>query len=105
MCGPHIPLILAGTTPLTPVGSDISKAMVYPALTFGKDVNVMVSPKPEHCPFVLGWVKAHGLDDSIAVFTTKTKCQNSESEEEEVEFVKCEDFLSENDACLQTVAI
>jgi hypothetical protein len=108
MCGVHVPLVMAGTTNIAPVGEDMAQAATFPALTFGKDVDVVVSPRAEHCKFVLDWIKDQGLVDSVAVFTTKMA--NGEDAFDEIlninantnkdyfvahmDFVRCEDVVS-----------
>ncbi len=73
MCGPHIPLIMAGTEKIKPVNTDVTgNAVAYPALTFGKDINVLVSPEPEHCGFILDWVKRHNLQNKITFFFSES---------------------------------
>ena len=108
MCGVHVPLVMAGTTNITPVGEDMAQAATFPALTFGKNVDVVVSPRAEHCKFVLDWIKDQGLVDSVAVFTTKMTNgedafdeilkidwrTNKEEFVAQMNFVKCEDVVS-----------
>ena len=115
LCSKHIPLVMAGTSKLESVGSDMQSAIAYPQLVFGKDVNVLVSPKSENCEFILKWVSENGLQDSITVLTTSFEegdgfekvddlVKNYASLEQirefasKLQFINCEDVLKKTES-------